>query len=465
MRTRSLWCVAAIVLGFIAERPAAAQRGSVSGVVVAAETGLPLGYSVVALPAQKIERFTDDSGKFVLRDLPSGTAQLRVRHIGYEPQDVTATIRGGETADVRVVLTRVAVTLAAMQVNERAGCINPGAPNVATDSVLGTIFEQLEQNAQQYRLISTEYPFTSIIERVFSYDPPPPATIFAPDTIPVESNAPWSYRPGEIVTRDRASFTGGYAVRIPTLAVFADRAFLDAHCFWSAGVVQIDSQPLLRIDFAAAERIHSPDLNGSMYLDPSSFVIRRSVIRLSRYSREIEDFDSVSVETHFAEALRGVPVIAEVHGRSHFSKARDVRGHEEAANIEHQRVVALRFTKGVPGRTQSAGDAQRKSQPLTVWLARVLGVFDAETGAPVAGVTVRDSLSGLGAVTSATGTLRLSFLPRSAGLLTIRKPGYASDTMTVRLSLADTTPITVLLRPRRDTTPEREATWARNTRK
>lgn len=438
--------MAAVVTSPLA-RTAAAQTGAVAGVVVTAEAGGPLGYSVVAAPSLKLERFTDDSGRFVLRDVPAGDIRLQIRHIGYVPQDVSVSVRGGETTDIRVVLTHVPVTLAAVKVNQRPACTNPGPPSAVTDSALAALFEQLEQNAQQYRLISTRYPFTSVVERQFGYDPAPPSTLFRPDTIPVESDAPWTYEPGHIVVRDPASFTGAYAVRIPTLAVFADRAFLDSHCFWSEGIVRTDSERLLRIDFEAAERIQSPDLNGSMYLDPSSFVIRRSVIRLSRYSREIEEFDSVSVETRFAEAVPGVPVISEIDGRSHYQTPRTVRGHEESANLEHQRVVALRFSKGMPGQTESnPADAKRSHKPVVLWLARVLGVFDAETGAPLAGATVRDSLSGRGEVTSTTGTLRLTFMPRSTGLLTIRKPGYVADTLTVRLSLADTTPITVILR-------------------
>ena len=443
------WLLAALAVSAPA---VGAQTGSISGIAVSAEAGSPLGYSVAAVPARHIERFTDDSGRFLLRGLPAGEVRLVVRHIGYVPTELSVTVRDGGTTDVRAVLVHVPVALAAVKVSAAAACTAPGAPTVATDRALAAIFGQLEQNAQQYQLISTQYPFTSVIERRFDYDPAPPLTVFRPDTTPIPSDAPWSYKAGDVVTRRGA--IGGYAVRIPTLAVFTDPAFLNAHCFWNAGMTDLDGARALRIDFQAAERIHSPDLNGSLFLDSSSFVIRRSVIRLSRYSREIEDYDSVTVETRFAEAIPGVPVIAEVHGRSHYREPRDVRGLSESASIEHQRVIAMQFAKGVPGR-QDAGAAAppARSRPFVIWLARVLGVFDADTGAPIAGATVRDSTSGRSAVTSATGTLRLSFLPRSSGFLSISKPGYASDTLSVTLSLADTTPITVLLRPVAAATP------------
>lgn len=75
---------------------------------------------------------------------------------------------------------------------------------------------------------------------------------------------------------------------------------------------------------------------------------------------------------------------------------------------------------------------------------RLLGAFDAETGAPIEGASVVDILNGITALTTATGTVTLAFLPRGTSLVRIQKIGYKPVTLPVTIS-ADTVPITVLL--------------------
>jgi hypothetical protein len=76
---------------------------------------------------------------------------------------------------------------------------------------------------------------------------------------------------------------------------------------------------------------------------------------------------------------------------------------------------------------------------------RLLGVFDAESGAPIEGASVVDILNGVTALTTTTGTVTLAFLPRGTSLVRIQKIGYKPATLPVTISAADTVPITVLL--------------------
>jgi hypothetical protein len=85
------------------------------------------------------------------------------------------------------------------------------------------------------------------------------------------------------------------------------------------------------------------------------------------------------------------------------------------------------------------------AQDLPAYRKRLLGVYDAQTGDPVEGAEVSDALAKLTALTTATGTVTLSFLPEGATLVRIKKVGYAAQTLTVAISPADTLPLTVLL--------------------
>jgi hypothetical protein len=83
--------------------------------------------------------------------------------------------------------------------------------------------------------------------------------------------------------------------------------------------------------------------------------------------------------------------------------------------------------------------------PSSAYRNRLLGVFDAQSGAPIEGAEVGDMLSKASALTTRTGTVALSFLPDGESLIRIRKLGYQSVTIPVAISPVDTTPLTLLL--------------------
>lgn len=93
----------------------------------------------------------------------------------------------------------------------------------------------------------------------------------------------------------------------------------------------------------------------------------------------------------------------------------------------------------------SAAGAQTPSSAPRVRAGRVIGVFDAQTGAPLDDVTVTNTFNGLSARTSATGTLSLFFVDTVGGLLRFTKVGYRPITMLVANSDADTIPETVVM--------------------
>ncbi len=413
-----------------------AQSGTIRGTVVDARTGRGLPYSAVA--AGSTERFTTDSGRFVLTRLDSKRVQLRVRHVGYVPLDTTVSFDAAPALELRLELRPLAVTLTTIRVDAARSCTTPGAPRPDVDSVLAATFQQLQQNAQQYRLITQRYPFESTVRQEFWFDSPSGPAEVRQRVAKVRSDGGDSYDPGHAIVDHGLT----RAVVIPTLAIFTDRDFVEAHCFRAGGMDVQEGDSLARIDFQVADRIKGPDLDGSIYLDPKTFVIRRSHVGVSKLTDDLSEFDSISVDTRFEEIVPGVPIVSEAHGRSHYAHPRESRtGMRARAYVEHQRDVQLEFLRGQPGDSGSAGAKRRIRRP-----DRILGLFDADSGVPVVGAEVRDPRSGATAVTTVTGTVSLAFVQASRGAVLIRAAGYEPTQVNIKLSFADTVPMTVLLR-------------------
>jgi hypothetical protein len=94
----------------------------------------------------------------------------------------------------------------------------------------------------------------------------------------------------------------------------------------------------------------------------------------------------------------------------------------------------------------ASGGATAAQVPQLSYRNRLLGVFDAQSGAPIEGVEVGDMLSKASAFTTSTGTVALSFLPEGESLIRIRKVGYQPMALPVAISPADTSPLTILMK-------------------
>jgi len=91
--------------------------------------------------------------------------------------------------------------------------------------------------------------------------------------------------------------------------------------------------------------------------------------------------------------------------------------------------------------------------PLPRSRGRLLGVFNAQTGDPIEGAEVLDVLNKTKAMTTATGTVTLSFLPDGGSMVRVQKIGFAPYANVVAISEADTVPVTVMLTPVAQTLP------------
>ena len=105
-----------------------------------------------------------------------------------------------------------------------------------------------------------------------------------------------------------------------------------------------------------------------------------------------------------------------------------------------------RLAAQASGAAVTAGDT-------SAYRHRLLGLFDERSGDPIAAAEVRDLYTGTTAVTTATGTVSLEFLPVGRTLIGVRKLGYLPRTLLVTISPRDTAALTLLLTPQATVLP------------
>lgn len=341
--------VAALLVAAASAGAQGAEGKLLTGVVVAVATQTPLGHSMVSLQHAGRQTFTDDMGRFAFRGVPPGSYRLRVAHLGFAPAELAVTISFDTApARVRVELAEVQVRLATVQVTADAACVAPGAPDPASEREFSVIFQQLEQNAQQYRLLADSFPYAYREERTnYSVRGDSVLESMHTDTALLRSDKPgWTYRPGRVVSTD--FITRQRSMHLPTLSDFASEDFVRNHCFRYGGSVQSAGGVVVRIDFRAADRLGSPDVDGTILLDATTYQIRRADLRLSRVPAALRKVAAVSVTTLFREVEPSVLVFSEVHGVSRMIPSTDLLDRIES--VEDHVLLDFGFLRTDPRR-------------------------------------------------------------------------------------------------------------------
>ena len=322
----------------------------ITGVVLAQADQSPLPHAMVSMEPAGRETFTDDRGRFSFPRLSPGTYRVRAIHLGFSPAEQLVTIvSDSEVARVEIVLPAVRVRLAAVHITADGPCTAPGVPDPVKEPEFSTIFQQLQQNAQQFRLLADSFPYEYRVARTqYSLRGDSVVEGRRTDTLMFKSDSRRvAYRAGRVVT---SSFTSTERrMLLPTLTDFASDEFIKNHCFRYAGEDDTPDGHVVRIEFRAWQRLDAPDVNGTILLDAASYQIRRADLRLSQIPYALShDLTAVTVTTHFAEVEPSVLIFSGVHDVNTMVPSRNLKNYIET-HEDHQ-ILDFAFLRGDPAK-------------------------------------------------------------------------------------------------------------------
>ena len=314
----------------------------IRGTVYSAETGQPLGFSIVTLLPQNIRQFTDSSGNFVFDGAASGTYILSVRQIGYAPVDTQIVVAKDSATVLRIALRRLAIELPPVTVTPNR-CTKPGRPD-SSDAALLAVFDQLQENARRVALVADSYPFRytlEIAERTVNQrgDSGRPmvrklefssrdASTYAVGGVVGPSYPPWD--PGGLVIE-----TGG-----PDY--FANASFIANHCFHLTGRDTVGGETLVRLDFEPGQRVWSADLSGAAFLDSLTYELRYIETALTHPERtDLNGVRTMVARTRFRNIAPGVPLQDWMVVATTYRFRRSVQ-------VQTQRTLDVRFLRKRP---------------------------------------------------------------------------------------------------------------------
>lgn len=324
---------------------------TVSGAVVQEGTGLPIPYSTVKIQPLGRERFTDRAGAFVYYSIAPGVYQLEVKMLGFIPVESTIQVRSGEPLTLAITMTRIPTSLSEVQVKAPPRrCIFPDEMGYVEDPELGAVLNEAKKNAQREQLLRRTYPFEyRLAQSHDTRDVKAEVSSLQYDTVTFRSDDNWRYRKGKIVSDDKNRLFGEVRLmRLPTLSDLADRQFLMAHCFKYSGIVDQGGRPAHKIDFSPDSALIAPDVEGSIYIDSATYLIRRAQFRLTRGGTVKPAILGMEVNTTYREILPNVALFDQIVSVQPLGVIKAGGNHVEFREI--QRLLTYRFIyTGPPG--------------------------------------------------------------------------------------------------------------------
>lgn len=213
-------------------------------------------------------RFTDERGQARLAWPSDGQLLLRVREVGYQPQQRTLRQAATPTA-ATFAMSRVAYVIS--EVKAISHCST--AADSASLDLSVAVLDQLKQGAEKYDQFRRLYPFEATIDR---------RTVAVPASGDIKRiiehkekyhSESWEpeYRPGDIIQYERGAFN----VPLLFLSTLADSVFWEHHCFLARGVESYQGVRVVRLEFSPSVDVTGPDYEGAALLDSATSYLLR----------------------------------------------------------------------------------------------------------------------------------------------------------------------------------------------
>lgn len=313
-----------------------------STLVTSREDGRGLPYGTLAIKPLGVTRFTDETGHLTFRHVPPGTYTLEAREIGFAPKDTVVVLSAGQEQSVTIALSRVAIRLARILVQQQrsSACTGTGLPEYRSDPDVNEIFHQLKANIDRVRLLSDQYPLAYSLDRVRVLRKPGTTDkIIQHDTTVFDDRSP-PYAPGKVLYYDMDHGEQKRMARLITFADLGDSSFLANHCFDFGGVPFVGRTRMIQIDFRPAKWLKQPDVEGSIYLDATRYVVLRADVHLSHPEWADPPMDEFGVVTTFKEVAPLITLIETVDSEEPDGSTR---------TLEHDRLVSFSYVQRSPG--------------------------------------------------------------------------------------------------------------------
>jgi hypothetical protein len=288
----------------------AASRGRaqvVHGQTVLRPNGEPAPGVVVELldsagAAPVVRAFSDERGRFLLRDAGRGRFILRAMRIGLRPLHVPIILGA---ADTSVVLDMVPVPLSLPPVVAR----DERSCNTRPDSglALGSLWNDAESAllAASITRSSPDYQFAVVdYTRDFDFTTRELDAVAFKDIRSSGARAWTSVPPSQlrrhgfvVIGRDSATFIA------PDIETLVSRDFVESHCFELASH-RVASDTSIGIDFTPAGALTHPEVRGTIWLDRATHELRSIEFRYVHL--ELSDADSAAGgQVRFARLATG----------------------------------------------------------------------------------------------------------------------------------------------------------------
>jgi hypothetical protein len=214
-------------------------------------------------------RLTDEVGQARLPWPSDGELRLRIREVGYQPQQRTLRQTAIPNSAVTFAMSRVAYVISTVKAVSHC---STGADSSSLDQSVAAL-DQLKQGAEKYDQFRRLYPFEATIVRRTAAVPPSGDIKRIIENKERFRSENWesAYRPGDIIQYEHGAFN----VPLLFLSTLADSVFWEHHCFLFRGVNSYQGLRVVRLEFTPSADVTGPDYEGAALLDSAtSYLIR-----------------------------------------------------------------------------------------------------------------------------------------------------------------------------------------------